>query len=136
MLSLMANACKPRSGERLRKEDWAFKVSLAIMLKARLGCMRTCLKQPTTTTTKKPQSCKTKVNHKPFHTYSCLTHTLYEVCSQATVAGNYLFTVVSDNTPHELVSLVKLIADLIVSKSEGDKGKSEGSYNDSLRNFQ
>lgn len=105
------------------------------MFKARLGCTRKCFKQPTTTTTKL-QSCKTEVNHKPSHTYQCLTHPLYEVCSQATAARNYLFTVVSNNTPHELISLVKLIADLIISKSEGDKGKSEGSYNDSLRNLQ
>lgn len=49
---------------------------------------------------------------------------LYEVCSQATVGGSYLFTVVSDNTPHELISLVKLIANLIVSKPGRDKAKS------------
>lgn len=29
MLSLMAHAYKPRSGERLRKEDWEFKDSLS-----------------------------------------------------------------------------------------------------------
>lgn len=31
--------------------------------------------------------------------------------------GNYLFTVVSNNTPHELISVVKLISNLIISKS-------------------
>lgn len=29
---------------------------------------------------------------------------------------NYLFTVMSNNTPHELISLVKLVSNFIISK--------------------
>lgn len=43
---------------------------------------------------------------------------LYDVYSLlATMIGNYLFAVMSNNTPHELISLVKLIPKFIISKS-------------------
>jgi hypothetical protein len=39
------------------------------------------------------------------------------------MTGNYLFTVMPNNTPHELIPLVKLVSNFIVSKSVGREKK-------------
>ena len=39
--------------------------------------------------------------------------------------GNYLFSVMSNNTPHKLISLVKLIPNFVISKSGRIKKESK-----------